>query len=64
MMKEREVIYSTDELKEMKGKTDFDRLRRTSEKDIERQVENDPDLVIPTDEELKEFRPVHGREKK
>ena len=63
-MKEREVIYSTEELKKMKGKTDFDRLRRTSEKDIDRQVENDPDLVVPSDEELKEFQLVHQGEKK
>jgi hypothetical protein len=32
MMKAREVIYSTEELKKIKEKTDFDRLRRTSEK--------------------------------
>ena len=42
----------------MKGKTDFDKLRKTSDKDIEAQVRNDPDSVIPTEEELKQFKKV------
>lgn len=32
-----------EELKKIKAKTDFDKLRRTLDKDIEEQVKNDPD---------------------
>lgn len=58
-MKERIVRYSKKELKKLKGKTDFVRVQNTSDKQIERQVESDPDSYIPTDEELKEFKLVN-----
>lgn len=57
-MKERIVSYTKEELKRKKGKTDFDKLRKTTDKDIENQVKNDPDSVIPTEKELEEFKPV------
>jgi hypothetical protein len=39
----------------MKGKTDSEKVRNTSDKKIEEQVKNDPDSYIPTDEELDKF---------
>lgn len=63
-MKERVVRYSKEELKRLKGKTDFARVQNTSDKEIERQVEKDPDSYIPTEEELKEFKPVNKEDKR
>ncbi len=63
-MKERVVRYSKEELKRLKGKTDFARVQNTSDKEIERQVEKDPDSYIPTEEELKEFKPVNKDDKR
>lgn len=57
-MKPKIVTYTKEELKNKKGKTNFDKLRKTTDKDIEEQVKNDPDSVIPTEKELKEFKPV------
>jgi hypothetical protein len=57
-MKPKIVTYTKDELKKKNGKTDFNKLRKTTDKDIEEQVKNDPDSVIPTDKELEEFKPV------
>jgi hypothetical protein len=57
-MKERIVRRTKEEIKKMKGKTDHVYVGNTSDKEIERQVENDPDSYIPTEEELKEFKPV------
>ena len=63
-MKERIVRYSKEELKKLKGKTDLARVQNTSDKQIERQVEGDPDSYIPTDEELEQFKPVNKEEKR
>lgn len=60
-MKERIVRHSKDEIKKMKGRTSHKRVSETTDKDIEEQVKNDPDLVLPTDEELKEFKPAKRR---
>ena len=57
-MKERIVRRTKEEIKKMKGKTDHVYVGNTSDKEIERQVENDPDSYIPTEEELKKFKPV------
>lgn len=57
-MKPKIVSYTKDELKKKKGKTDFDKLRKTTDRDIDEQVKNDPDLVIPTEKELEEFKPA------
>jgi hypothetical protein len=58
-MKERIVRRTKEEIKKLKGKTDHVYVGNTSDKEIERQVENDPDSYIPTEEELKKFKPVH-----
>jgi fructose-1-phosphate kinase PfkB-like protein len=57
-MNERIVRHSKDDLKKLKGKTSFKKVSETSDKEIEQQVEKDPDLTIPNEEELKEFKPV------
>ena len=62
-MKERIVSHKKEELKKKKGKTNFDKLRKTTDKDIENQVSSDPDSVIPTEEELAEFKPAKDRGK-
>jgi hypothetical protein len=49
--------YTLDELKKMKGKTDVDRFKKTSEKEIMEQSIADPDTPYLTDEQIKEFRP-------
>ena len=63
-MKERIVRHTKKEIKKMKGKTDHVYVQNTSDKEIEKQVENDPDSYIPTEEELKEFKRVHKEEEK
>jgi len=54
--------FEWDENKKMKGKTDHVYVQNTSDKEIEKQVENDPDSYIPTDEELKKFKRIHADE--
>lgn len=58
-MKERIVRHTKEELKKVKGKTDHVYVSNTSDEKIKKQVENDPDSYIPTDEELKRFKRVH-----
>jgi len=57
-MKDRVGRHSKEELERLKGETDFLRVRNTSDKEIERQVASDPDSYIPTDAELKNFKPA------
>jgi hypothetical protein len=57
-MKPGIVTYTKEELKNKKGKTDFEKLRKTTDKDIEEQVKNDPDSAIPTEKELGKFKPA------
>ncbi|MGH1487707.1 MAG: hypothetical protein ACRBCI_15965 [Cellvibrionaceae bacterium] len=62
-MKERIIRRTKDEIKKMKGKTDHVYVQNTSDKEIKRQVENDPDSYIPTEEELKKFKQVNEDKK-
>lgn len=57
-MKERIVRHSKDDIKKLKGKTSFKKVSETSDNEIEEQVEKDPELVLPSEEELKEFKPT------
>ena len=59
-MKERIIRRTKEELKKMQGKTDHVYVQNTSDKEIERQVKNDQDSYIPTEEELKKFKRSHG----
>jgi hypothetical protein len=47
--------YTLEELRKMKSKTDLDRVKNTTEKDIMEQAISDPDAPYLTDEELKEL---------
>jgi hypothetical protein len=60
-MKERIVRYTKEDLRKIKGKTDPKRVDATTDDEIVEQVKNDPDLVLPTDAELEEFRPPRER---
>ena len=56
MMTEHIVRYTLEELRKLKGKSDLEKIDNTSDEEIAKQVEDDPDLVIPTKEELAEFK--------
>ena len=60
-MKEKIVRHSKEEIEKIKGKTSFKKVAETSDKDIEEQVKNDPDLVLPDNDELNEFKPVREK---
>lgn len=47
--------YTLDEIRKMKGQTDLERVKNTTEKDIMEQSISDPGTPYLTDEELKEF---------
>jgi len=53
--------YSLEELKKMKSKTDVERFKNTSEKEIMEQTIADPDLPNLSEEELKEFELAKDR---
>lgn len=55
--------YTLEELKKMKGKTDLERVKNTTEKEIMEQSISDPDTPYLTDEELKEFTIPEERKK-
>jgi hypothetical protein len=56
MMTEHIVRYSWEELRKLKGKSDWEKIDNTTDDDIAKQVGDDPDLVMPTEEELAEFK--------
>jgi len=56
--------YTLEELRKMKGKTDLERVKNTTEKDIMEQSISDPDTPYLTDEELNEFTTPEERKKR
>lgn len=50
--------YTEDELKKIKDKTDYERLKNMSEEEIEENAKSDPDALTPTDEQLEKFKKV------
>ncbi len=56
--------YTLEELRKMKGKTDIERVKNTTEKDIMEQCLSDPDTPYLTDAELKEFTSPEERKKR
>lgn len=42
-----------------KGKTDYERLKNMTEKEIEDNAKNDPDSPLLSEEELKKFKKVN-----
>lgn len=51
-----------DEAKKLRGLSNSKKIRETTEQDIERQIDEDPDLYHLTDDELKEFKPVKDKQ--
>jgi len=43
------------------GKTDYDRLEKMTEKEIENNAKSDPDAPLLSEEELKKFKRVNPR---
>ena len=41
------------------GKTDYDRLKKMTEKEIEQNAKEDPDAPLLTEDELKKFKRVN-----
>ncbi len=54
-MTEKIVRYALEDLRKIKGKSNWEKIDNTTDEEIAIQVEDDPDLVIPTEEELTEF---------
>lgn len=53
-----EKTYTEEEIKKLKDKTDYERLKNMTEEEIERNAESDPDALPPTEEQLKKFKKV------
>ena len=49
---------SAADAKKQKGKTNWDEVDALTEKEIEEAAKNDPDTALPSEEELKKFKPV------
>jgi len=50
--------YTEEELKELKDKTDYDRLKEMTDEEIEENSQTDKDSESPTDEQLEKFKKV------
>lgn len=50
--------YTEEELKNLKDKTDYERVNNMSEKEVEEKSQTDEDSITPTDEQLKKFKKV------
>lgn len=46
----------------LKGKTDFERLKKMTEEEIEENAKNDPDAPLQTDEQLRKFKRVESED--
>ena len=56
--------YTEKEAKSLKDKTNYEKLEKMTEQEIEENSESDPDSLSPTDEQMKKFRKVGNNEKK
>ena len=59
-----EKTYTLEEIKKLRSRTDYERLKNMTDEEIERAANEDPDSALPTDEELKKFKRVNPNEKK
>ena len=50
--------YTEEEAKLLEDKTDYERLDKMTEEEVEENAKSDPDSLSPTDEQLKKFRRV------
>jgi len=49
------------ELKNLKTKTDYDKVDQLTDEEIEKAAREDPDSALPTEEQLAKFRPARKR---
>ena len=56
--------YTKEELKKLKDQTDYDRVGKMTEEEIEEGAKSDPDSLSPSDEQLKKFHKVKKDDKK
>jgi hypothetical protein len=54
---------SSEEAKKIKGTTNWNEVDKLTDKQIEEAAKEDEDSVLPTDEELKEFKSVRKKNK-
>jgi hypothetical protein len=50
--------HTSAEVKKLKDKTDYERLKKMTESEIEENSKSDPDALSPTPEQLKKFKKV------
>lgn len=55
---------TAEQVKKLKGKTDWQEIDKLTDEEIEQAAKDDPDSALPTDEELKQFKPVKKNEEK
>lgn len=53
-----ENTITAKEVKTLKGKTNWKEVDEITDAEIEEAAKSDPDSALPTDEELKQFKPV------
>ncbi len=49
---------TAEEVKKSKGKTNWQKVDEITDEESNDAAKNDPDSALPTDEELKQFKPV------
>ena len=52
---------SAEEVKKQRGKTNWQKVDEITDEEIEEAAKSDPDSALPTEEELKQFKPVKKR---
>ncbi len=50
--------YSEEEIKHLKDQTDYDRLKKMTDEEIEENSRTDEDSLTPSDDDLKKFKKV------
>lgn len=55
---------SAEEARKQKGKTNWEEVDKITDEEIEEATQSDPDTALPTEEELKQFKPVKKEEDK
>lgn len=55
---------TAEEARRLKGKTDWSRVDALTDEEIEHAASSDPDSVLPTEEDLKEFKPAGKKSRK
>jgi len=53
---------TSEEAKNIKGKTDWEKVDNLADDEIEKAAKSDPDSSLPTDEDLKKFKRVNRKD--